>query len=57
MLSTTAGFTPITGYTVYQYENVALNAQAVLEPVVYEIQVITTSTSAATLLPETYSGW
>jgi hypothetical protein len=51
--SATAGFTPITGYTVYQYEDVALNSQAVPEPVVNEVQVITTSTGAATLLPET----
>jgi hypothetical protein len=38
---------------VYQYEDVALNSQAVPEPVVNEVQVITTSTGAAALVPET----
>jgi hypothetical protein len=53
LLCDTAGFTPITGYTVYQYEDVALNSQAVPEPVVNEVQVVTTSTGAAALVPET----
>jgi hypothetical protein len=47
-----AGFTPITGYTVYQFEDVSLNTQAKPEPVVNEEQIVTTSTGGVALVPE-----